>query len=271
MNKITSAITCVNCKNVLESPVFLPCSHSICQKHTQKRNRDGQLKAVICHTCNIEHPVPTSGEFPKNAQLADLIDSRINEFDFGKDYNDAKHSCQQFDEMLTKLEHVLADPRNYSYEMINNMRNKVQLRGEELKMKIDEKMDQVFSQISKYDESCKEFLTTSVYAEQFERLNSTKNLARKDLESWHATLDQMKRNDLEWQNIKKQSKAMIEIVKRDLARFQSDLLIDQQRYELYNKQIDHVFQNLEVDRRLNLDIKYCNFFRFFFNTNPKIF
>jgi tetratricopeptide (TPR) repeat protein len=256
MNKITSAIKCVNCQNVLDSPVLLPCSHSICQKHTNKRNSDGELKAVLCHTCAIEHPVPASGEFPKNAQLADIIESRINELDFGKDYNEAKESCVKLDDLFASIDQVLADPRNYTYEAMKIMKDTVQMRGDELKLKIDEKMNELFTLIGSYENDCKHFLATSAYAEKCGELNSRKDLARKDLEAWQTTLDQMKRNEIEWRNIKKMSEIVIERFEAELARFQRGLLLDQKRYDQLFDQIELVYRKLEADPQLNSVLGY---------------
>lgn len=54
MEKISKALKCVECKEILEIPaVLLPCYHSICQKHVSaKKNSGDKLK---CDKCEFEH------------------------------------------------------------------------------------------------------------------------------------------------------------------------------------------------------------------------
>jgi hypothetical protein len=145
MNKLSNAIKCVNCRQALNSPVLLPCGCSLCKKHTI------DVKGPItCYSCEIDHPVPPNGGFPHNKALDDIIDAQICNLDFGKEHQEAKHSCENLDELLSKIEELINDPSNFTYEAIGCLKSVVQLKGEEMKMKIDEKMTNFISKLDEY-------------------------------------------------------------------------------------------------------------------------
>ena len=54
MDKVKKAIKCVNCLEVLKSPVLLPCSHSICDKHVT----DSDKETIKCGLCKVDHLIP---------------------------------------------------------------------------------------------------------------------------------------------------------------------------------------------------------------------
>lgn len=251
MNHLRNAITCVNCKNVLESPVFLPCSHTICHKHTLKRSSDGEKRAVVCQTCNIEYAVPISGEFPPNTHLASVIES-IGQIDYGQEYNDAKQSCQNFDQLLTRLEQVLNDPRNYTFDAICILKDAVQLRGEKLKLRIDDKMREFFMKLEKYEFERERALKADEFRDKLMMLELMKNDARDELAAWENTLNQIKQNQNEWRQIKSKSEMAIENFKSQLCQFRSDLL-DQRIYNQFHTEIERDFKKLEDEMVLNLN------------------
>ena len=78
MDIILNAIKCAICHEILESPVFLPCSDSICKKHISNQTND----VIRCEKCGVEHQIPTNG-FPRNPSLEAIIKSDIGHIDFG--------------------------------------------------------------------------------------------------------------------------------------------------------------------------------------------
>ena len=69
MEKARKAISCVECLKRLESPVFLPCSHSICENHVKEVNKT----SIKCGECGVEHKIPENAGFPRNHALEDII------------------------------------------------------------------------------------------------------------------------------------------------------------------------------------------------------
>jgi hypothetical protein len=253
MNMISNAIKCVVCKHVLTSPVILPCGDSICKKHTI--DAKGPL---LCGKCDLEHPIPSNGGFPPNNGLAEIIAAQIGNLDFGKEHRQAKHLCQHFDDLLTKIEEILQDPYNFTYEAIGCLKNAVQLKGEEMKLKIDEQMSTLISKLEKYSEECKENLSSSDYLTKLEKIREDKEDARSNLEKWMATLNELKINEKEWARIDSESEQAIQRFEADLDLFKRDLLL--QRFGKFRDEIQEQFDEFEIDPSFNLEYIYMTLY-----------
>lgn len=75
------AMKCIECKNILEDPVILPCGDSVCRKHIP--TEDGEVRTFTCKMCCIDHRVPRAG-FPTNKVLEKF-------FKIGSEHNEAVH------------------------------------------------------------------------------------------------------------------------------------------------------------------------------------
>jgi hypothetical protein len=241
MNKISNAIKCVNCKHILDTPVSLPCGHSICKKHST-----GVKEPVLCYSCGVEHQLPRNGEFPQNLGLTEIIEAQIGSFDFGKEYHEAKQSCEQFDELLTKIEHTLNDPFHFTHDAIEYLKNVVQLKGEQMKHEIDMKMSSSFQKLDEYKNECKSKCKTIEYLQEATRLGQEKDANRKQLNEWLVTLNEFKFNDSVWKMIKNESEKKIESVQNELDRFKASSLL-QNRYGKFRVEIEEELGNFEID------------------------
>ena len=76
MDKIQDALKCVLCHEIIESPVFLPCSCNICEKHVSNKTKN----VIRCEKCGVEHRIPSNG-FHANKSLQVIIEAETR---FGK-------------------------------------------------------------------------------------------------------------------------------------------------------------------------------------------
>lgn len=247
MNILSNAVKCVNCKKVLESPVLLPCSHSICRKHTL----DAKGSSIFCNKCGNEHTIPQISGFPHNEALADIISAQIATLDLGLGHNEAKQSCATLDELLTKIEQILQDPFNFTYEAINYLKNVVQLKGEEMKFKIDEKMNGLIGKLEDYKQECKKGLSTAEYVEKSEALGRDKDVARDELEKWEDILNEIKVNEQEWRRIKSESEKAIVIFETKLVEFKVDLF--PKRFQELRDEIEKEFGKFKLSPEFNFE------------------
>jgi hypothetical protein len=97
MDRIRNAIKCSICHEILESPVILPCTDTICLKHVSNQSNG----VVRCGKCGVEHQIPANG-FLSVPSLEAIIKSEIGHFDFGSVHNKAKKSCESFENALSK-------------------------------------------------------------------------------------------------------------------------------------------------------------------------
>lgn len=245
MFKITNAIKCVNCRELLETPVILPCSHSVCKKHTTI-----EAASICCLKCGEEHVQPTNGNgFLLNEALAEIIEAQLGSLEFGTEhYNHAKQSCQDLDDLLTKIERLLHDPFNFTYEAIEFFKNVVQLKGEEAKLRIDEEMTRLIDSLNKYKSECKDNLETREYLREMGRFESEIEASRQNLEMWLCKLDEF--NEEGWKKIKRESEKAIRMFETNLAQFKIDLLL-QKRFWEYRAEIEQAFGKFELETEYN--------------------
>ena len=179
MDRILKLIKCSICYEILESPVILPCNHTICEKHASNQTKD----VIKCEKCGDEHRIPANG-FQPNLILRELIEIGITDLDFGSVHNKAKKSCESFEELLDEIEAILKDPFFYSHQKISELKNSVQLKGEELKQTIDQEMKTLIDRLDEYERQSKEYLSSNEFKEESEKLESELKSAHSSLDSW---------------------------------------------------------------------------------------
>ena len=186
MDKILGAIKCPHCQKTLEAPTILPCSDSICKKHINQSE-----ETIRCHKCGVQHQIPKDG-FPLNKSLAEIIEAEIAKLDLGKIHSQAKESCKSVENVLREIEVTIRDPSYYTHLIISDLRNKIELKGGMLKLRIDQEMDKLFDTLDKYEIQCKAFLSTNEYKAETARINTELKNAQSNLDSWMEILNKYK-------------------------------------------------------------------------------
>lgn len=220
MNIILDAIRCVNCINVLNSPVLLPCGHSICKSHTHNTT-----ELIYCYKCGVENAIP-NGNFPPNTALEQIINAQIGKLDFGDEYKLAKLSCNHLDQLLTKIENTINEPSYFTDEVIDDLRLRVKSKGDQMKLKIDEQMNSLFRRLDCYKEECNKFARTNAcLAVKLRNLRRESEEARKRLVNCQNSLNELKFNEPRWKRIKSANENAIEAFHIKLDRLKTDLLL----------------------------------------------
>jgi transcription elongation factor Elf1 len=243
MDSILESIKCVNCRNLLVSPVFLPCGHKICKKHTS----DTKDAVLICQKCGIRHQIPANGSFPQIEAFAQIIEAQIASLDLGQEHNDAKQSCLQLDELLTKIEHILSEPFNFTHDAINYLKNVVQVKGDEAKSEIEQTMSRMLTKLDEYKDENKRRLKNDDYLTKSEAFALEKEAKRDEMRKWRAMLNEIRiNNENEWRRIKSECEKSIEHFQIKLARFKSDFLFPKRLQEIQTE-IEQKFGKFNTD------------------------
>jgi hypothetical protein len=79
----------------------------------------GSNDPVLCHTCGVERPIPANGGFTPRNGLSLMINAQIASLNCGKEH---KESCQNFEELISKIDNLINDPYNYTYEAIDYLK-----------------------------------------------------------------------------------------------------------------------------------------------------
>ena len=186
MDRILNTIKCAICHEIMESPVILPCNDTVCKKHVTNQIKDDHFK---CDKCGDEHRIPANG-FQPLPFLEELIKLGIGRLDFGSVHTEAKKSCESFEELLKEIEAILKDPSFLAHERISELKNSIQLKGEELKLIIDQEMKKLIDRLDEYERQSKEYLSSNEFKEKSVILGNELKSAHSNLDSWLATLQE---------------------------------------------------------------------------------
>ena len=113
-----------------------------------------QNKCYVCKICNFDHEIPAQGFFKCKA-IADLINQNSH---LTEDQKKIKDMLQSFQETIKKLNGFTADPSNYLYDYIAELKRLVDLQREEFKKQVDDISLKIIEQIDKLYKEVKESL-----------------------------------------------------------------------------------------------------------------
>jgi hypothetical protein len=184
MDIIINILKCMICHETYESPVILPCYHSACEKHVSNEPND----AIRCEKCGVEHQIPTNGFHPNNV-LEAILESGIANLDFGSVHKSAKKSCESVEETLKELGGLLKDPNAFTHKKITELKDIVQLKGEELKLIIDQEMKKLIDRLEEYERQSKEYLLSNEFKVESQKLDNELKSSQSNLDSWLESLN----------------------------------------------------------------------------------
>ena len=242
MESIQKAIKCSECNKVLATPVFLPCSHSICKKHVTEKNRGDKLK---CAKCGFDHEIPPNG-FPVIEALCEIIEAKIGTIDLGSAYKEATESCVKFSRYVEEMEHLENDPKYYTYEEISKLKNRVHLKSEQLKLTIDKETEKLLDKLKEYQTRCDNSLTADSYLSGKRKRNFelNKETYSASLASWKSELNELKFDESKWKKITKECNKSIEVLEEGIKKLKKDLLLGD--FTNYSKHVNF-FEQISID------------------------
>src|SRR5579883_1831048 len=125
-------LKCSHCQSLLIRPVLLPCGHLICQEHTEKLNH------VNCQACNVRHKVlAAANSFAPVQAVEKIIERELESVKQIDEYRKAMESCVDFERLVGELRRIELDPIYEINRVIDQMKNQIDLRREELKVRAD--------------------------------------------------------------------------------------------------------------------------------------
>ena len=193
MDVLLESIKCKRCFSKLENPVSLPCGYVICEKH----QHEGDIKAIYCSFCDIDHDIPTNG-FPKNRFLEKLIEKNIDCIDLGDEYNATNQKIKRFSELFERFVKIKSDPETAISNRISELKVEIDLRREELKIQIDEESLALIKKLDEYESECKaNIISIKAEIESNKKLNEWKE----DLNKWREQMNNFKRDITLWKKI----------------------------------------------------------------------
>jgi hypothetical protein len=217
MEAFLKSIKCQQCGIILESPVILPCSHSVCKKH-EKENT-----TVVCTECEEIYDVPSEG-YSENKALAEIIFSRISELELEPERKKTIKECNKLIEKIEEAKRLVDDPKDYIYDCILDLKLRIQLSREKFKLQIDQEAEMVMEFLEEYENECKKSSSSNEIESKVKEIKIGLEKTTIDLESWTKYLDNFKVSREEYENIQTKCEETILRIKNELALFQETLL-----------------------------------------------
>lgn len=257
MDKIKDAIKCSNCRNILSSPVILPCSHSICRRHVEEVNSD----VITCYKCEKDH---RKQEYTLNQALMQIIEAQIEALDFGEVHKNAKKSCDQLELVIKEIEQLLNDPNNFTHEEINELQRQLELKREEMKKRIDDEFDKFYAKLQDYKNECTQNLASNKYSILSGKISLGLKETREKLNEWLRVLDELKvSNEPKWKNIIAESEKFKGNLEAELNRFKQNLLLE--KFENSKSEVAFIQKNINIETLFSVVFDYFKRLRIFIN------
>ena len=194
MDILLNSLKCVNCRKTLSSPILLPCSHMICQSHTQISDDH-----LLCSECGIRHP---NKGFVVVQAVADMIAAQIANINFGKQHDESLDKCNELKKVLDENESLLNNLENFIDESVDELKNNILLKSEQLKQKIDQITDEIINVFEEYKSDCKNNLNNKNFKEQINDFKQQHLSSKSKCDEWLADLNQLKFDEENWKKIK---------------------------------------------------------------------
>lgn len=250
MDKILNALKCVNCRDTLSSPICLPCGHLICQSHTMKNDEH-----IICGKCGTRHQ---NKEFEVVEAVLDLISAQLTKINFGHQHKETTKSCDNLKKQLDKNDVMFNDLGYFIHESIDDLKNRVTLKSEQLKVKIDDITQELINDLDEYEKRCRNNSGDINSVENCE-LNELKKLNEKAKESWRdwsTVLNELNVDVEKWSHIKRECDSTLESIREKLKHFEKEVFLKE--LEVKKMQIGF-FEKASIDQVLKKKVNYVHF------------
>ena len=141
--KVKRTLNCFLCNTPLINPVVMSCGKSICKKH---------LKELITNGSNFKNNllsiiIQNELSFQKDGQSKTALDLELNQLEQSRVFNECKQEIDIAKENVVKIEVLENNSEIYIYDYFEDIKRQVDLRREELKLKIDDHSDEVIKSV----------------------------------------------------------------------------------------------------------------------------
>ena len=242
MDKVKKAITCFECLQTIESPVVLPCSHSICKYHLKS-----QKSTFICKECGVEHQIPMKTGFPKNQALEYILEAKImtmvDSVIFAEKHVEAQERCDRLENLIKKAKCLSIDPNTNVRETVDGLRNRAHIKCEKLKLIVDEKTEDLLNLLKQYEQECNNQLKKN--AKNQKEFQESLNKIETELRLWKSSLNELEFNENKWEAIVKDCSKSMENLNVKMNNFEKSILGVEGGFEFYEYKVE-IFENYEI-------------------------
>jgi hypothetical protein len=148
VDKIKNFFDCDLCHKVLVDPISIPCGSNVCKAHLDKllKNVSKEKNVFQCEICKEEHSIPKSG-FKVNKMVQNGLEIQLNTLKLTPIFEECKTEIKKAHERVAEIEALEKNSEVFIYEYFEDIKRQVDIRRENLKMKIDKYSDEVIQSI----------------------------------------------------------------------------------------------------------------------------
>lgn len=233
-------VICKWCNNKLSNPIFLPCGQTVCGKHQD------EIKNSICDLCNQEHKLGKNESFPENKLVEQFLNSGIDKLGFGESFVEAKRIVNELKNVITEYENTLNNPSNVISIYFKSVKNKIDLKREELIEKINESCEMMI----KHVENREKFYIEKIKKKEENPFEKDLLVIKNDLKEWDEKLKSSVIDQEMWNNIKTKSTIAKDEVEKQLKMFNDQVKGKRNFDDQYSDENIRLF----INEKLNSDL-----------------
>lgn len=249
MNQILEALKCVNCRNTLSQPVFLPCGHLICQIHTFSSNQE----KTICFKCGARHP---NSNFVIAEAVSNLIAAQLETINFGEKHTLSVKFCEKLGQQIDENNAILNEADLFIHESIGEIKRQLLLKSEQLKTLIDEINDEIVRDLDKFEQSCKNNFSSNEFTTRLDAFKEIIEVSKTKYDEWKSDLDRLSIDEAKWERIQNDSESTFKELRTSLERFKHEIFQGQLEK---NKKKSCYYDEIGIFALLKSNVLQCYF------------
>ena len=197
VEKFKKFFDCDLCHQALVDPISFPCGNNVCKDHLDKllKNVSKEKCFFQCEICQEEHFIPKSG-FKVDKRLQRGLEIQFNTLKLTPIFDECKAVIKTVHEKVAKIEMLEKNSEVYIYDYFEDIKRKVDIRREDLKMKIDKYSDEVIQSIEGTQ------VNYIKISKQVNQISTNIEQSKKELDDYVKRFDTFDINDSKFEAIK---------------------------------------------------------------------
>ena len=232
IDQIKNLFDCEQCYQLLVDPVTLSCGNSVCKRHLEDLfgASPEESNTFLCKLCGDKHSIPENG-FAINKRIQNALSIEFNTLKLNPVYEECKKEINEAKNNLQKIDNLENDPENHIFEYFEEIKRQVDIRREELKLKLDNYSDEILQSIESAKENCVKL------SQESKRLSREIRNSKKELTELIDRFDTFEIDEKKFEEIRQSLTVLNRGLTRTLREYK-DSLIDNKEYTFEFQEID---------------------------------
>lgn len=249
--------------------MLLSCGETICEKHVT----NGAMRDMLCANCGKTHDNKHTEHFTKVKIIEKILKANLEKLHFGKCYDEAYGSCKHVETQINNIAVILNDTKCYVSDFISDLKNRIELKREELKLKIDNEANRLLRDLVDYENDCLKSLLKSentttpsdgINNDWSSDLDEHLKKLRAELNAWYGQLNAFEINEENWKLVRVNSSKRSKELENELKTLKNNILLNKSR-EFQHKQL--LFNEMEIFKSNKYEFICVFNLKFFDNWN----